>query len=93
MSRSDKEAIVEYLLLEDIKAEYCRRLDRYKESTELTTEAGRLARESNINRFTYIIHALTIAIETSMESIHAGEYTKVRRAIKERLLQRKAKKK
>jgi len=81
----DREAFVEFYLLEDIV-----RLYEYRQQKELTkvvtTRAGEIAKKRNIEKFSAIINIFKSAIEIAWGEIDAGNYKAVWRSIPERAL-------
>lgn len=82
----DRQAFVKFYLLEDIVALYQYRL-RNEEAKMLTTRAGEMTRERNIEKFKAIITVFESAIEVAWGAITSGKYKVVRRAVKEYALQ------
>jgi len=81
----NREAIVEFYLLEDIVRLYEYRLEKEKRLVA-KTEAGKMAKESNINKFNAIIKLFNSAIETSTSMINSGLFAPIYRAIPEHAL-------
>lgn len=78
----DREAFVEFFLLEDIVALYEKRLDSER-SYNPQSKAGERARGANIEKFEALLNVFRSAIETAKSMIDSGNYTQVRKAIPE----------
>lgn len=78
----DREAFVEFYLLEDIVRLYEYRLKR-EEEKNLETRAGQMTKERNIAKFTAIIRIFKSAIEVAWGQIDSGNYKPVWKAIHE----------
>lgn len=85
ISLLDREAFVEFFLLEDIYALYEMRLAN-AQSRNKKTLAGKYSKQSNIRKFKAFLEVLGSAMEVAEGMIESGEYAKVRRAIPEALL-------
>lgn len=82
LSILDREALVEFYLVEDILQLYQKRLAS-EQAYEPHGRAAEKAKALNIKKFTAIINVLDAAIGVARAAIKAGDYTKVRRAIHE----------
>lgn len=78
----DREAIVGFLLLEDVRDLYSKRLEDAKSHVPVGRIAAK-ARDLNIKKFSGVIEILSEAIGTARSTLEAGNYKKVRRAINE----------
>ncbi len=78
----DREAFVEFFLLEDILRLYEKRLEKEKAQTPIGRPAI-LAHEANLKKFTAIINVFNAAIGVARASIDSGDYKKVWKAIHE----------
>lgn len=85
ISLLDREAFVEFFLLEDIYALYDMRLAN-AQSRNKNTVAGKYSKQSNIRKFKAFLEVLGSAMEVAEGMLESGEYAKVRRAIPEALL-------
>lgn len=85
ISLLDREAFVEFFLLEDIYALYEMRLAN-AQSRNKKTLAGKYSKEANIRKFKAFLDVLGSAMEVAEGMIESGEYSTVRRAIPEALL-------
>lgn len=81
----DREAFVEFFLLEDIARLYEHRLEEEK-SKKVETRAGQMAKERNIQKFTAVLNLFKSAIEIAWGQITAGNYSGVYQSIPERPL-------
>ena len=81
----DREAYVEFYLLEDIVHLYEYRLDT-ETKKNVTTRAGEMAKVRNIKKFTAIIKIFTSAIEIAWGEITSGNYKAVWSSIPEHAL-------
>ena len=81
----DREAFVEFFLLEDVVRLYQYRLGREKAKI-VNTRAGEMAKRSNVEKFTAIINIFESATEIAWGEITAGNYKTVWSAIPERAL-------
>lgn len=81
----DREALVEFFLLEDIARLYEHRLTQETQKT-VETRAGEKARALNIEKFTAILNLFKSAIEIAWGQITSGNYSVVWRAIPEHAL-------
>ena len=81
----DREAIVEYYLLEDIHRLYKYRLEK-EERMPPRTEAEQIEKESNIKKFNEIIKLFDSVLETAWSLINSGAYAPIYRAIPEHAL-------
>ena len=81
----DREALVEFYLLEDIVRLYQYRLD-VEQKKHVETRAGQMAQKRNIEKFTAIINIFKSAIEIAWAEITSGNYKAVWRAIPEHAL-------
>lgn len=78
----DREAYVEFYLLEDIVRLYQYRLDREQKKV-VETRPGRIAKERNIRKFMAIINVFTAAAEIAWGEIDSGNYSVVWKKIPE----------
>jgi hypothetical protein len=81
----DREAFVEFYLLEDIVRLYDYRLATEKKK-EVETRAGVKAKSLNLEKFSAVINIFKSAIEVAWGEITSGNYKAVWSAIKERPL-------
>ena len=81
----DREALVEFYLLEDVIRLYEYRL-KNEEAKVVETRAGRLAKERNITKFAAIINIFKSAVEIARASITSGNYKAVWKSIPEHAL-------
>ena len=81
----DREAYVEFYLLEDIVRLYEYRLEAEKRKV-VTTRAGELGKNRNIEKFSAIINIFKSAIEIAWSEITSGNYKNVWKAINEHAL-------
>lgn len=81
----DREAYVEFYLLEDIVRLYQARLDAEKQKV-VDTYIGRLAKERNIQKFEAIILLFKSAVEVAWAMISSGNYKAVWKNIPEHAL-------
>lgn len=81
----DREAYVEFYLLEDVARLYEYRLDQEKQKV-VTTPSGMRAKLANIEKFTAIINLFNSAIEIAWGHITSGNYSAVWKAIPEHAL-------
>ena len=81
----DREAYVEFYLLEDIVHLYEYRLDT-ETKKNVTTRAGEMAKVRNIKKFNAIIKIFTSAIEIAWGEITSGNYKAVWSSIPEHAL-------
>lgn len=85
ISRFDREALVEFYLLEDIVRLYEYRLD-LEQKKKIETRAGEMAKKSNIEKFSAIVKIFKSAIEIAWAEITSGNYKAVWSAIPEHAL-------
>lgn len=78
----DREAYVEFYLLEDIVRLYQYRLEKEK-AKKYTTRAGAMTQKRNIEKFSAIIKIFQSAIEVAWGEIDSGNYKVVWKAIHE----------
>ena len=78
----DREAFVEFLLLEDIERLYEARLAREKERIP-TTRAGEMAQKRNIAKFNAVLNLFRSAADVARALIDDGHYAEVWRSIPE----------
>ena len=81
----NREAIVEFFLLEDIARLYEYRLEQEKRKV-VKTPAGERAKRANMEKFTAIINLFNSAIEIAWSEITSGNYSAVWKAIPEHAL-------
>lgn len=81
----DREAFVEFFLLEDIVRLYEYRLDR-EQKKQVETRAGEMTKKRNIEKFVAIINIFKSATEIAWGEITSGNYKAVWRAIPEHAL-------
>ena len=81
----DREAYVEFFLLEDIVRLYEHRLE-VENKKKVDTRAGQMAKERNVRTFTAIIGVFKSAIEIAWSEITSGNYKSVWKNIPERPL-------
>lgn len=81
----DREAFVEFYLLEDIVRLYEYRLEMEKKKN-VETRAGEMAKRRNIEKFTALINIFKSAIEIAWGEITSGNYKAVWKAIPEHAL-------
>lgn len=81
----DREAFVEFYLLEDIVRLYEYRLEMEKKKN-VETRAGEMAKKRNIEKFTALINIFKSAIEIAWGEITSGNYKAVWKAIPEHAL-------
>ena len=81
----DREAFVEFYLLEDIVRLYEYRLD-LEQKKKVETRAGEMAKKRNIEKFAAIVTIFKSAIEIAWGEITAGNYKAVWSSIPERAL-------
>ena len=81
----DREAYIEFYLLEDIVRLYEYRLEQEKNKIVVTL-AGERAKKANIEKFTAIINLFKSAIEIAWGEITSGNYSAVWKAIPEHAL-------
>ena len=81
----DREAYVEFFLLEDVARLYEYRLEQEKRKV-VTTSAGQRAKLANIEKFTAVINLFNSAIEIAWGHITSGNYSAVWKAIPEHAL-------
>lgn len=81
----DREAFVEFYLLEDIVRLYEYRLETEKKK-KVETRAGEMAKKRNIEKFTALINIFKSAIEIAWGEITSGNYKTVWKAIPEHAL-------
>lgn len=81
----DREAIVEFYLLEDIERLYKYRQDRVAERLP-ETEEGRIYRELQYEKLGYLLCMLKACIEVMQGKIQEGEFSDVWKAIHEHAL-------
>ena len=81
----DREAIVEFLLLEDVLKLLDHKLEREKKR-KTTSPGGEKSRLSNITTLTALIKVFTTAIEIAQGQIEIGEYQSVWSSINEHAL-------
>lgn len=81
----DREAYVEFYLLEDIVRLYEYRLDQ-EQKKQVETRAGEMAKKRNIEKFSAIINIFKSAIEIAWGEITSGNYKAVWSAIPEHAL-------
>lgn len=72
----DREAYVEFYLLEDIVRLYKYRLEREQKKV-VETRPGHIAKERNIRKFSAIINVFTAAAEIAWGEIDSGNYSVV----------------
>lgn len=82
ISLVDREAFVEFYLLEDIVALYKMRL-RAEQAYVPEGRADEKGRKQNIEKFSAIIAVFNAAIGAARSAINSGDYTRVRKAIPE----------
>ena len=85
ITKFDREGYVEFFLLEDVIRLYKYRL-KCEEKKETVTEAGRIAKAANMQRFSAIVNIFTTAAEVARACLDAGEYKVVWQSIPERKL-------
>lgn len=85
LSVFDREALVEFYLLEDIARLYEYRLDQEKKKV-VETRAGEKVKKVNIEKFTAILKLFKSAIEVAWGQITSGNYSVVWGAIPEHAL-------
>ena len=78
----DREALVEFLLLEDIKRLYAMRLKREQNRVTIGPVDQR-AKDKNIEKFSCIIDVFNAAIGAAVSAINSGDYKRVWKAIPE----------
>lgn len=78
----DREAFVEYYLLEDIVKLYTQRLDREQKRVTYG-RLGEKSRITNIEKFSAIIDIFNAAADVAIGEINSGNYKKVWKAIPE----------
>ena len=83
ISRWDREAFVEFFLLEDIVRLYEIRLNDEKAHEVVGERVSAFGTRSNIEKFSAIIMVFKAAVEAARTAINGGEYTKVWKAIHE----------
>lgn len=81
----DREAFVEFYLLEDVVRLYEYRLEQ-EEKKEVHTPAGERAKRANIEKFKAVLKIFNSAIEVAWGQITSGNYSKVWKAIPEHAL-------
>lgn len=81
----DREAYIEFYLLEDVARLYEYRLDQ-EEKKVVNTRSGEKAKKANIEKFTAIINLFNSAIEIAWGEITSGNYSAVWKAIPEHAL-------
>ncbi len=81
----DREAFVEFYLLEDIVRLYEYRLEMEKKKN-VETRAGEMAKRRNIEKYTALINIFKSAIEIAWGEITSGNYKAVWKAIPEHAL-------
>lgn len=81
----DREAFVEFYLLEDIVRLYEYRLEVEKKKV-VETRAGEKAKQLNIEKFTAVINIFKSAVEVAWGEITSGNYKAVWKSINERPL-------
>lgn len=81
----DREALVEFYLLEDIVRLYEYRLD-FEQKKKVETRAGEMAKKRNMEKFSAIVNIFKSAIEIAWGEITAGNYKAVWSAIPEHAL-------
>lgn len=86
----DREAFVEFYLLEDIVRLYNNRLKREKNYTP-QGRADEKGKQTNIEKFSAIINVFNAAIGAARSAINSGDYKKVWKAIHEGALMSVAK--
>lgn len=79
----DREALVEFYLLEDIVRLYQYRLE-LEQKKDVKTRAGEMTKLRNVEKFAAIINIFESAIEIAWGEITSGNYKVVRQAIHER---------
>lgn len=82
----DREAIVEFLLLEDVVRLYENKLANSVHQDNQKTRAGKLARKNNIEQFAAILKIFETATEVAKALIDNGNYKAVWKAIPEHAL-------
>ncbi len=85
----DREALVEFFLLEDVVRLYEYRL-KNEHLKLVETRAGVKAKQLNIEKFTAIINIFKAVIEVSQAKISSGDYSDVWKAIPEHALMKAA---
>ncbi len=85
----DREALVEFYLLEDVVRLYEFRL-RNEHQKVVDTRAGQKATNLNLEKFTAIINIFKAAIEVAWAEITSGNYSSVWKAIPEHALMKAA---
>lgn len=87
INRIDREAIVEFFLLEDIDRLYDYRLHRLTERSRIIgSRAGEMAQSSNIMRLNALKNLISAAIDVAGSFIYTGQYKPVWQAIPEHAL-------
>lgn len=81
----DREAFVEFYLLEDVERLYLYRLEEEQKKV-VKTRAGQMAKERNIQKFSAIIKVFRSAIEIAWGEITSGNYKSVWKNIPEHSL-------
>lgn len=81
----DREAYVEFYLLEDVVRLYEYRLEQEKRKV-MTTRAGERGKNANVEKFSAIINLFNSAIEIAWGQITSGNYSAVWKAIPEHAL-------
>lgn len=81
----DREAFVEFYLLEDIVRLYEYRMERERDK-KVQTRAGEMSKQNNMAKFAAIINIFKSAIEIAWDHIDTGNYKAVWRSIPERQL-------
>ena len=82
ISLIDREAFVEFLLLEDIVKLYEKRL-KNEQNYIPDGRPGEMAKKRNIAKFSAIINVFNAAVEVARAAIDSGDYKKVWKAIHE----------
>lgn len=85
----DREALVEFFLLEDVVRLYEFRLKNEKQKV-VNTRAGQKATNLNLEKFTAILKIFKAAIEVAWAEITSGNYSSVWKAIPEHALMKAA---
>ncbi len=93
ISSLDKEAFVEFFLLEDIVRLYTVRLKNEREKAYVapTEQANELTPQQNIEKFSAIINLYNAAIDAARVAINSGDYKRVWKAVHEGALMKAAK--
>ncbi len=84
-SIADREAFVEYYLLEDILHLYQYRLEK-EQRRVVDTRAGEMAKKRNIDRFGAIVQIFSAAVDIAGSALNSGDYKSVWKAIHEHSL-------